>query len=125
MQVKFLVISNVDKFLFSKSKLVLIPDIFKDLFFSSGLRLFCRGGASYRLSTDFQLSTRRFNSCENHNISVDYTYNRPMNELFSVGFPTRNKLEKDFYYSRFFYGVTKSSVSCWHCFSKNYSVINF
>ena len=33
MQVIFSVILNIDKFLFSRSELVLIADIFKDLFF--------------------------------------------------------------------------------------------
>ncbi len=49
---------------------------------------------------DFQLI---FNYLQEHLIhvkslmSIVYTYNRPINEVFSEEFPTLNKLEKDFY----------------------------
>ena len=53
-----------ENFLFLESKLLLISDTLKIYFSNNVLRLISRGEKSYGLSTDFQLSTRTFSSCE-------------------------------------------------------------
>ena len=62
----------------------------------------------------------------NRYVSIDYTYNRPINELFNVGLPTRNKIRKRIPIIRDLFMVLLNQVfPCLYCFSKNHSLIYF